>query len=310
MELNIPKKNKLNWILLRNIFYFIFISLIVIIIITTLVLVIINFNRESDLQTQITENSQNTSYIKNLRKGIYDYFIKEHVTIQKFVFSKKYKLNNDNLNTDINEPIINYIKKKLIDIQDPSEFFYNDNDKCYIIQGKIEIKNYDQEDNTDLSLTKIIISYSITSNLHVFSAIKLVEMGLDIEKSTLKMNNAFSLCTNEPKSIKRCDNYIGDFYNDYYDTIEVEKFNKQHKDKSQSQILEDQLKGHYMKNETNENNDNKINYNKIEQSKIYLLIFFINENDLHFYNKTLSSSNGIHKDSLGKAAFIIEAIKV
>src|ERR1041385_3305440 len=159
------KTKNVSWMNTRLFYVFcsIFAFFVFCFLLSILIMVSINFQREKDLQFQINEKTQGDSIMNTIRNSLYEYIGKESIYIQSYTFSKKYRLN-----TELNEPktqtIDEYIKSKFIEITDPTYFFHNNNGvvKNYLLKGDIQIKISD----------KITISYTITSNLPMFSAIK------------------------------------------------------------------------------------------------------------------------------------------
>lgn len=288
--------NRISWIL-----GIVFVAMLCFLIVI-FALTIVDLTRSNNLQTEMTEKTSSDSLFNILKKGVFDYLGKESGKRINLSFLNKYKYNDtDTLNLDGYSSLVDYFNQKLIPVKYPNEYLYDSNSKFFIIQGKIEMFKTIEKIENDI-IQNIKLSYVITSNLPVFSAIKLVEISLDTEKSNFVIKKAYSICTNEIKSEKRCDQFIGQFYNDYHGDIDEKSSIKDNKHKS----VEDQLKGHY-----NENEDLIISN---EQSTIYVLIFFMNENELLFLNKTSSikkeqSSKYHHQNSLGRIVFMLELTK-
>lgn len=282
--------NRIPWIL-GTVLIIMFCFLIVI-----LALVIVDLKRNNDLESEITDKTSSDSLFSILKQGVFDYLGKESGKRINLSFLNKYKYNDSLVNLDGYSSLVDYFNQKLIPVKSPNEYLYdNSESKFFIIQGKIELFKTTEKIEKEI-IQNIKISYAITSNLPLFSAIKLAEVSLDNEKSNFVIKKAFSICTNEIKSEKRCDQFIGKFYNDYKGNIDEKstlKGSKQHKN------IEDQLK-------YNENDD----FNEFEQSTIYVLIFFMNENELLFLNKTASFKKGHHhQNSLGRIVFMQELTK-
>jgi len=268
---------RIPWILGGTVFIIMFCFLIVI-----LALVIVDLKRNNTLESEITEKTSSDSLFSILKQGVFDYLGKE--------------FNDSIVNLDGYSSLVDYFNQKLIPVKSPNDYLYDTDSKFYIIQGKIELFKTTEKIEKEI-IQNIKISYAITSNLPVFSAVKLAEVSLDIEKSNFIIKKAFTICTNEIKSEKRCDQFIGKFYNDYHGIIDDKstlKGSKHHKN------IEDQL------------NDELIISNEFEQSTIYVLIFFMNENELLFLNKTTSFKKGEskhHQNSLGRIVFMQELTK-
>lgn len=307
-----------------------FFILLLCFIIVIFALVIVDFTRENNLEVSMSELTNSDSVYTNFKKGIFDYLGKDSSQRIKLFFLNKYKF-NDTKSLEGFSSLVDYFNQRLISVKDPSEYLYDTESKFFIIQGKIEIKKKFEKE-ADLIIENMRLSFDITSNMPVFSAIKLAEVSLDTEKSNFLIKRAYSLCTNEPRSEKRCDKYIGPYYNDYRDSFEIKESSllsppSKDKDKSNNKkdhpnkYLEDAIKGHYNKkpideeigeldDEKNNNEEEIIISNEIEHSTIYVLIFFMNENELLNLNKTKSIEKEIkHKNSLGRIVFLIELEK-
>lgn len=250
----------------------VFCILLLIFLIVILVLVIVDFTRESNLQSQM----QPGMLLHTLRKGLDNYMGNDLILINKisFCFPKTYKLNSDISLHNISDTLHNYLKKKFIEITDPSEYIYNNQDKVYINKGRIDIY-YKEEEGQDRGTKKNTITYSISSNLPYFTAIKLVNIGVDSNDQTFSIKHRYNLCTNEIKDEDRkCHKSIGRHIHTYNNT-----FNEN--------ILQTEL-----------------------YSNIPLLIFFINENDLssNILAKQQQQSPK-HKNVLGDIAFILNLDK-
>ena len=277
-----------------------------------LIMVSINFKRENDLQSQINEKTQGDSIMNTIKNSLYDYIGKDSIHSQSYTFSKKYKLNTEHI--DKIQSIDEYIKSKFIEINDPHYFFQNKENnnfitKNYLLKGDVQIKKTD----------KLTISYSITSNLPLFSAIKYVQISLN-SNSIFMINKVYSLCTNEHNSDQRCDRYIGKLFNDYYGIFYgSDEDDNDIIQESKNKSINTLLKGHYTKTITNEdkeeNIDNITDTTPIITDDIIFLVFFIDENTLSVINKTASISTPRskqlkHKNTLGEIAFVIEPFKI
>jgi len=297
-------------------------------IIVIFALVIVDFTRENNLESEFSQLTNSDSVYTNFKKGVFDYLGKDSSQRIKLFFLNKYKF-NDTISLEGFSSMVDYFNQRLVPVKDPSDYLYDTESKFFIIQGKIEIKKRFEKE-VDILIENMRLSFDITSNMPVFSAIKLAEVSLDTEKSHFLIKRAYSLCTNEPRSEKRCDKYIGPFYNDYRDSFEIKESSTPLKDGKNNnkkdhpnKFLEEQMRGHYTKKPINEeigeidNDKNKeteieetVFSNEIEHSTIYVLIFFMNENELLNLNKTKSIEREIkHKNSLGRIVFLIELEK-
>jgi hypothetical protein len=185
-----------------------------------------------------------------------------------FCFSKTYKLNPGIMFYNNSDTLHNYLKKKYNEITDPSDYIYNNQDKFYINIGKIDI--YDIEEDEDGKKNTVV--YSIASNLPYFSAIKLIHIGLDNNDQTFSIRHRYNLCTSEVKDEDRkCHKSVGKHIHQYNHTF-------------------------------NENIQKTDLY-----STVYLLMFFINENDLSKPSQTTPVKQ--HKNLLGDIAFILNLDK-
>jgi hypothetical protein len=286
--------NKIPWIL-GTILILITCFLIVI-----LALVIVDLKKNNTLESEITEKTSSDSLFSILKQGVFDYLGKESGKRINLSFLNKYKFNETtSLNLEGYSSLVDYFNQKLILVKSPNDYLYDTDSKFFIIQGKIELFKTTEKIEKEI-IQNIKISYAITTNLPIFSAIKLAEISLDTEKSNFVIKKAFTVCTNEIKSEKRCDQFIGKFYNDYHGIIDEKstlKGSKHHNN------IEDQLKDH---------DEDLIISNEFEQSTIYVLIFFMNENELLFLNKTASFKKGEsrhHQNSLGRIVFMQELTK-
>lgn len=291
----------LNFFAHKNVFLIslgVFLLILVLFVIAIFVIVIVDLTRGNDLQTQITSKTQPDTLLNTLKKGLNKMILKENSFNFNLCFSKKYK---------------HTYNDSFIEIINPYDLLYTQ-DKSFINQGKIQLKkNFDND-----LYNKTTISFSITSNLPKFSAIKLIEITLDIDTSIFFIKNSYSLCSNEEKSERKCDKSIGKFYKDYEFTFNSES-SKQKLLKSRDKFIEEELNGHFNKKISHsiknhdKDEDDIIISNKIELSKIYELIFFIDDNDYNHYhnnNKSISDNKNIRfKNNLGKIAFIIELTK-
>lgn len=306
------KKNKHHWLKdkhlgIYNWVWLLFFILFVGFLIAILVMVSVNLARENDLQSQINERTKGSSIFNSIRQ----YVSKESSYSQSYTFSRKYRLNNEQITNEKIQSIEDYIKSIFVEIKDPFEYIRNNNQfKNYILQGDLQIKTHDTT----------VISYYITSNLPLFSAIKFLQIELN-EHSYFQIKKIFSLCTNERHSSKRCDKYIGKLYNDYYDVLNIDDIDENidsrnnNKTKPAHDNIANQLKGHYIKKpldkEDEENEENEFNEtaNIILKDYVNLLVFFMDENTMSVLNKT-AKTNQKHKNSLGEIVFIIEPHKI
>ena len=205
---------KSSEILGKKAFYWvggIFCILLFMFLITILVLVIVDFTREDNLQSQMQPNT----LLHTLRKGLDNYMGNDIILSNKlsFCFSKTYKLNPDT-DLQLTDTLHNYFKKKFIEIIDPSEYLFNNQNKVYLNKGKIDI--YYKENSNE----KNTVIYSISSNLPYFSAIKLVHIGIDTSDQSFSIKHKYNLCTNEIKDEDRkCHRIIGKNIHHYNNTF-------------------------------------------------------------------------------------------
>lgn len=246
----------------------IFLLLLLIFLIVILVLVIVNLTRENNLQSQM----QPGVLLHTLRKGI-DSFMGNDIILNNklsFCFSKTYKLNSDNTPRDTSDTLHNYFKNKYIEITDPSDYIYNNQDKVFINKGRIDIYYKDPEGDKDeegeVEENKHKVIYSISTNLPYFSAIKLIHMNIEPNDQTFSIKHRYNLCTNEIKDeTRKCHKGVGKHIHTYNNTF----------------------------------NDNIIRTDFY--STIHVLVFFVNEND--------ALNNKQHKNSIGDIAFILNLDK-
>lgn len=246
----------LNWL------YGIFCILLIAFLITILVLVIIEFTRENNMQSQLQPNT----LLNTLRKGLNNYMGNDIIlhNRQSFCFSKKYKLNPDT-KLQITDTLNNYLKKKIIEINDPGEYIFNNQNKVYLNKGRIDIY-YDNDQPQ--------INYIISSNLPYFSTIKLVHISIDPLDQTFTIKHKYNLCTNEVKDDRQCKT-----------------------------IAHDRIMHHY----NNTINEIIIDNNN-EDYTIYVVVFFMNQNDLpsHYgIKKQQQQQQTQHKNLLGDIAFVL-----
>lgn len=261
------KKNIWWWVLI------IFCILVFVFLITILVLVVVNFTRDNSIQSQM----QPTSLLQSIRKGLDSYMGNDIGILNNkisFCFSKIYKLNPD-IQLHISDTLHNYFKQKFIEINDPSEYLFNNQNKLYINKGRIDI--YNKEDDIE---QKNPVIYSISTNLPYFSAIKFVQFGIDPLDQTSSIKHTYNLCTNELKAddSRKCHRNIGK---------------------------------HVLNNYNNTIYENIIQQQQDLYSTIHLLVIFINENDLSQNLITKDKKNKQqqqplqHKNSIGDIAFVL-----
>jgi len=299
-------KKALSWL------FCLFCLLLIAFIIVIFVLAIVDFTRENTLETMVTDRFKPNSLFNDLKKGLGKFLLQQSIFTQTFCYSKIYRFNKNNKTQDSLSLVDNF-KLKLTESRDPADYLFDSENKYYINKGKYQIKKYQTDDNKDY--TKVLISFSITSNLPMFSSIQIAECGLDIKKSNFMLKTAYILCSNDKTSERKCDKYSG-FYNDYYGSFEsnfkliTESQNSNNKQiyKNKQKYLEDLLKGHFYKKSNKEQDtdiENEIiSLDKIEQSTFYILIFFINGDGSNYFD-----NNSVIKDKEENIAFILEPKK-
>jgi len=297
--------------------------------------------------TDFIKSKEQEKIILNKLKDDFSYYIvgADGGSTTALCFSRKY-IYIDPSNSSSSSSTSTFLDN-LKEINDPTDYLYSKNDdtKFYLLQGTIHIQkrifnvNEEGEESDDeeeaaaaeggsKNIT-VFVSYNFVSNLPLFSAIKLAEIGLDTSNYRYKIKKTHSLCTSEYQSNRRCDTKVGTFYRDYYSNFQTTYSTSSSSPSNIAGVgtskntttdtkkyLEEQLRGHYEKipsikhNDSNHNNNNRNNIdekenltqevillNEIEHSTVYNILFFINENIKE------------HPNNLGKIAFIIEPSK-
>lgn len=300
-------KKALTWL------YCLFCLFLIIFTIIIFVLVIVDFTRENTLESMVTEKFTPNSLFNNLKNGLGKWWLQQSIFVQTFCYSKIYRMNNIKFKND-SLSLVNNFKLKLTEDRDPSNYLFDSENKYFINKGKYQIKKYQTDDNKDYS--KVLISFSITSNLPMFSSIKIAEIGLDIEKSNFILKTTYTLCSNHKTSERKCDKYTG-YYNDYYGNFETnfksltesQTNNNKKIIKNKQKYLEDLLKGHfYQKSKENDIENEIISLDKIEQSTFYILIFFMNGDGTNYFDNN-NNNNSLPIDKEENIAFILEPKK-